>query len=161
MNEVTVTKPLARAGIFLGVGLGGFVDGILFHQILQLHGMLTGRLAKDTIVNLEINMFWDGMFHTFTWLMTMTGVVLLFRARAVREVLWSGRVLSGAMLLGWGMFNLIEGLIDHHILHLHHVVEGRGESVFDLLFLASGLILMGAGWLTMRSHRFEAKGVHA
>ncbi len=58
MNTATVTKPLTRAGIFLGIGLGGFIDGILFHQILQLHNMLTARIPKDTIPNIEINMVW-------------------------------------------------------------------------------------------------------
>jgi len=29
------------AGILLGIGLGGFVDGIVLHQILQWHHMLT------------------------------------------------------------------------------------------------------------------------
>jgi len=33
--------PLIAAGIFLGLGLGGFVDGILLHQILQWHHMLS------------------------------------------------------------------------------------------------------------------------
>lgn len=32
--------PMA-AGILLGLGLGGFFDGIVLHQILQWHHMLT------------------------------------------------------------------------------------------------------------------------
>ncbi|MBA2241864.1 MAG: DUF2243 domain-containing protein, partial [Chthoniobacterales bacterium] len=77
MDERIVTKPLTRAGILLGVGLGGFVDGILLHQILQTHNMLSARLPKTTIPNVEINMFWDGMFHSFTWITTAIGLVLL------------------------------------------------------------------------------------
>jgi uncharacterized membrane protein len=35
--------PAPRApGLLLGIGLGGFVDGIVAHQILQWHHMLTG-----------------------------------------------------------------------------------------------------------------------
>ncbi|GAA5483116.1 DUF2243 domain-containing protein [Haloferula sargassicola] len=145
------TKPLTRAGIFLGVGLGGFVDGILFHQILQFHNMTTGRIPKDTIARVEVNMFWDGIFHAFTWVMTFIGVVLLFRAGLSRQVRWSGKALTGSMFLGWGLFNLVEGVIDHHILHLHHVVEVLGPSIFDWLFLLAGGVFLLGGWWTVRS----------
>ena len=37
-------RPVVAAGIVLGAGLGGFFDGIVFHQILQVHNMLTGRI---------------------------------------------------------------------------------------------------------------------
>ena len=30
-------RPLIASGVLLGIGMGGFVDGILFHQILKLH----------------------------------------------------------------------------------------------------------------------------
>jgi uncharacterized membrane protein len=158
MENGTVTKPLTRAGIFLGVGLGGFVDGILFHQILQMHGMLTARLPKESVAAIEINMFWDGLFHAFTWMMTLTGVILLWRAHFVPGIQWSGRALGGAMFLGWGLFNLIEGVINHHILHLHHVVEQHGQSAFDVLFLLSGVLFMAGGWWAIRSARGQADG---
>jgi uncharacterized membrane protein len=107
---------------------------------------------------MEINMFWDGMFHTFTWVMTVIGVALLFRAAAARNVLWSGRAFVGAIFLGWGLFNLIEGIIDHHILHLHHVVERLGVSVFDYLFLLSGVVFIVGGWLAIRSEKNAGSG---
>lgn len=151
-----VTKPLTRAGIFLGVGLGGFLDGILFHQILQLHNMLTGIIPNDTIPHIEINMVWDGIFHSITWSMTAVGLALLFRAASVRDILWSGRALVGALFLGWGLFNLIEGIVDHHILNLHHVVERMGVSVFDYLYLLSGVVFIIYGWMTIRSERARA-----
>jgi uncharacterized membrane protein len=144
-------RPLASAGLMLGVGLGGFFDGILFHQILQTHNMLSARRPKDSVVNIEINMFWDGLFHAFTWAATAIGVVMLFRAARRTEVFWSGRVLAGSMLSGWGLFNFIEGLIDHHVLQVHHVVERYGQSVWDWAFLASGVVLIGVGWFMARS----------
>ena len=54
------------------------------------------------------------------------------------------------MLAGWGIFNLVEGVIDHHLLALHHVIERLGLSVWDWLFLASGPILIAAGLLIAR-----------
>jgi uncharacterized membrane protein len=29
-----------RAGVILGLGLGGLIDGIVFHQVLQWHHMI-------------------------------------------------------------------------------------------------------------------------
>ena len=148
-------KPLITSGVFFGIGLGGFVDGILFHQLLQTHNMLSAVRPKDSIVNMEINMFWDGLFHALTWTMTVIGLVLLWRAGARRDVPWSGRIFAGALALGWGLFNLVEGLIDHHLLNIHHVVERYGQSVYDYLFLASGAVLIVGGIMAIRAGRAE------
>jgi uncharacterized membrane protein len=143
-------RPLISAGALLGMGLGGFVDGILLHQILQVHGMLTARLPKDSVAAVEINMFWDGIFHAFTWLLTVLGVALLFRA-ARRDPDPSTRTFVGALLLGYGAFNTVEGFVDHYVLHLHHVVERLGPSMWDVVFLASGLLMMAIGTALVRS----------
>jgi len=44
-------KRLVASGIYLGAGLGGFVDGIVLHQILQWHHMLTSteRYSAKTV----------------------------------------------------------------------------------------------------------------
>lgn len=143
-------RPLVTAGMTLGIGLGGFVDGILFHQILQLHNMTSGRRYPDDLVSLEIGMFWDGVFHAVTWTTTVIGVGLLWRVAQRREVPLSTPVLVGSALGGWGLFNLVEGVVDHHLLHLHHVVERLGVSVYDGVFLASGVGLMVLGALIAR-----------
>lgn len=144
-------RPLIAAATLLGIGLGGFVDGIVFHQILQTHQMLTGKLPPTSVRNIEINMFWDGLFHAFTWASTMTGMALLFRAGKRPDVPWSTRTFVGGQALGWGLFNLVEGIIDHHILHIHHVVEGENHLVWDLAFLASGVVLIGIGVALIRA----------
>jgi uncharacterized membrane protein len=71
------SKPIVSAGLFLGIGMGGFADGILLHQILQVHNMLSAVRPPTTLVDVEINMFWDGLFHAFTWAMTLAGIVKL------------------------------------------------------------------------------------
>jgi uncharacterized membrane protein len=146
-------KPLIKAGIFLGIGMGGFVDGIVFHQIFQSHAMLTGRLAKTSIANIEVNMFWDGMFHAVTWTMTAIGLALLWKAGKREDVPWSVRTFVGSMFLGWGLFNFVEGVIDHHILNLHHVVESLGVSIYDYAFLASGVLFIIIGMLSIRKDK--------
>jgi uncharacterized membrane protein len=143
-------RPLVTTGVVLGIGLGGFLDGILFHQLLQLHNMLTGKIPKDSIANVEINMFWDGMFHAVTWMTTCAGVAMLFRTAKRRDVVLSAPTFAGALAIGWGMFNFVEGVIDHHVLGLHHVVERLGVSMYDWAFLASGIVLTIGGWLVVR-----------
>ena len=146
-------RPLIAAATLLGIGLGGFVDGIVFHQILQTHQMLTGKLPPTSVRNIEINMFWDGLFHAFTWASTMTGMALLWQAGKRPDVPWSTRTFVGGQALGWGLFNLVEGIIDHHILHIHHVTETENHLVWDLAFLASGVVLIAVGWALIRAGR--------
>jgi uncharacterized membrane protein len=146
-------RPLVTAGLVLGMGMGGFVDGIVFHQLLQVHNMLSARRPPTNVVDLQVNMAWDGLFHAFTWMATAVGIWMLFRAARRSDVPWSGRTLLGSMFAGWGLFNLIEGLIDHHILHVHHVVERLGVSMWDYAFLASGVVFMLLGWMLIRGDR--------
>ena len=138
-------RPLLSAGLALGIGMGGFVDGILFHQILQLHNMLSARIPNTDYVGAKINMVWDGVFHAGVWTITAIGIVLLWRAGRQQGADLSGRLLAGALLMGWGLFNLVEGLIDHHLLQLHHVYEPMGLSVWDYAFLAWGAVMAVAG----------------
>lgn len=49
-----------RAGLLLGVGLGGFVDGILLHQIVHWHNMGSAIWRPTTMEALQRNMTWDG-----------------------------------------------------------------------------------------------------
>ncbi|MBX3468394.1 MAG: DUF2243 domain-containing protein [Planctomycetes bacterium] len=141
-------RRLLAAAVLLGVGLGGFFDGILFHQILQLHHMLTTRRPAETLTAVEVNMFWDGMFHAFTWLVTVGGLAALWRALADPDAPRPPRTFVGGMLLGWGLFNVVEGVVDHHVLGLHRVVEGAPHPWWDLGFLASGVALIALGtWL--------------
>jgi uncharacterized membrane protein len=124
------SKAVRRAGIVLGIGMGGFVDGILLHQIAQVHAMLSARLPMDSMANMRANMTADGLFHAGVWIATAAGITMLWQALTrARETPPPARVLVGSMLAGWGIFNLVEGVIDHHLLALHHVIERLGLSV--------------------------------
>jgi uncharacterized membrane protein len=145
MTEPAYRSGLIIAGALLGIGLGGFLDGILFHQILQTHSMLSAQVPRDTVAGLEVNMFWDGMFHVLTWVVTVAGLAYLWTIVVRGETLLSTQTFVGSLALGWGLFNLVEGLINHHILHLHHVVEAPDHFWADVAFLLSGVILIAGG----------------
>jgi uncharacterized membrane protein len=77
------------------------------------------------------------------------------KAGARRDVPWSGKTFVGALFVGWGLFNLVEGIIDHHILGIHHVVERLGVSAFDYAFLLSGVVMIVGGTMAIRSARAD------
>ena len=154
---------LRLPGIILGVGLGGFVDGILLHQVLQWHHMLTSTdsdriglpfYPADTVPGLEVNTLADGLFHGVAWLAVVVGLSLLYsRVRQTRPRVWSWQALWGWVLAGWGLFNLVEGVVDHHLLGIHHVRSGPHQVWWDIGFLAFGAALVAGGYLLQRSAR--------
>ena len=156
MRATIDRRPLLTASILLGIGLGGFVDGIVLHQILQWHHLVSVPYSPDSVPNLQINTFWDGLFHAATWVATAVGLALLWRASRTPGVLWSTRAFVGSMAVGWGLFNLVEGIVDHHLLGIHHVRQDAANVLlWDLGFLAFGAVLVAVGWAMIQSARQE------
>ncbi|KDE58208.1 membrane protein [Halostagnicola sp. A56] len=145
-------KPLVTAGAVLGLGLGGFFDGIVIHQILQWHHMVSSHANPAVAGNLELNVMADGFFHVGTYVFTVLGIVLLWRAWGRPGVPKSGRALFGSVILGWGLFNVIEGLVNHHLLGIHHVWPAGPGSVllWDLGFLLWGGLFIVVGYAVVR-----------
>ena len=142
-------------GFLMGIGLGGFVDGIVLHQILQWHHMLTGERggeSPDTVAGLEANTLADGFFHVATWVLVAVATYMTVRLWQRGELAPPWRVHGGMLLAGWGAFNIVEGLVDHQILGLHHVRDDLGAPLgWDLGFLAFGFALVVAGVALARS----------
>jgi len=151
-------SPPRAPSFVLGLGLGGFIDGIVLHQILQWHHMLTGDNGgepMDTVAGLETNTLVDGFFHLATWILVLAATSLLVKAWQRREFAPPWRAHVGLMLAGWGVFNLVEGLIDHQLLGIHHVRDDLGAPLgWDLGFLAFGaLLVVGGGMMWRRCAR--------
>ena len=150
------SRPTLRAsrwpGIVIGLGLGGFVDGIALHQIAQWHNMGSAVLPPTTMAAMKQNMTWDGWFHVLTFAFTVVGIYLLLRDARAGAALPDGRAFTGQLLVGWGLFNLVEGVIDHHLLGIHHVRDVPVHvPLYDWLFLAIGGVgLIALGWLLAR-----------
>ena len=149
--------------VLLGVGLGGFIDGIVLHQVLQWHHMLTaeGCCSAASVAGLEENTLADGVFHLATWVTVLAGTALSVRAwrRGLLAPPWRAHV--GALLLGWGAFNLVEGLVDHQLLGIHHVRDDLGAPVgWDIGFLFLGALLVAFGWALIRAGRAREDCTH-
>lgn len=145
----------ASAGILFGLGLGGFFDGIALHQLLQWHHMVSSAgYPPESVRNLQINTFFDGLFHASTFIFVLLGIALLWRTAHRSHLWWSGKLLVGTMLMGFGLFNLVEGIVNHHLLGLHHVNETvpRNQWIFwDIGFLAWGAAMLAGGAVLFRA----------
>jgi uncharacterized membrane protein len=72
------------------------------------------------------------------------------------DVPWSTHTFLGSLALGWGLFNFVEGLLDHELLGIHHVHPGDGQLAWDIAFLLFGVIAIVAGWISIRAGREDA-----
>ena len=143
------------SGVVLGIGLGGFADGIALHQIAQWHNMGSAVVPPVTMAAVSRNMFWDGLFHLATWAITLTGVFMLWSDARHGAGVENPLTFTGEMIVGWGAFNLVEGVIDHHLLQLHHVRDMPVHvPIYDWAFLAiGGLGFVALGLVLMRPIR--------
>jgi uncharacterized membrane protein len=155
--------PLA-AGLLFGLGLGGFFDGIVLPQLLQWHHMVSSTHPVTDLQSLEFNTFWDGLFHASTYIFVVAGLILLWRAAHRRHLAWSNKMLVGTLLAGFGLFNTVEGLVDHQLLGIHHFNElsPRAQWIYwDMGFLVWGVAMLVAGWLVTRAGRREMEAREA
>jgi uncharacterized membrane protein len=144
-------KAAPAAGVLLGVGLVAFVDGISLHMILEWHHMVSNVYPPTTLDGMHVNTYWDGWFHAGAWVAVVLGVALLWRAVQRGDAIPSTRAFIGYILVGAGLFNLVEGVVDHHLLRLHHVREIADPLLYDVTFLVVGGVLpLVVGWALRR-----------
>ena len=153
VKDAAKARPAVAPPFLLGMGLGGFVDGIVLHQLLQWHHMLTHTEQGNpkSVPGLELNTLADGLFHAAMWVLVAAAALLTIRARrnATLSPDWAFHV--GLVLLGWGVFNVLEGLVNHQLLGIHHVRDDLGGPLaWDLGFLILSAVLAAAGWFLYR-----------
>jgi uncharacterized membrane protein len=158
-NLMLPRTPMISSAFILGIGIGGLLEGIVFNQILQWHHMVSDRVATDTLIGKQVNVFWDGLVFLFCLGVILVGVILLWRMSWKKNVAHSGRLLSGGLLMGWGTYKIVEGVINHHILQLHDIREITNDSVFwnvSYLVTATILFLLGV-MLTSRKVKYASE----
>ena len=141
------TRSYWFAGASIGFALAGFFDGILLHQILQWHSLLSS-LDGEVFQDLRFRMLTDGLFHVVMYLIGLVGLWLLWRTRAQFDATGSGRRFASSLLIGFGVWHLIDAVLNHWILGLHHIRENESWLAWDLVFFALGLVCVAIGlWL--------------
>lgn len=126
----------------LGFALGGFFDGILLHQILQWHHLLS---LVPAVADLRLQVLWDGYFHALMYLLAGLALWGLWRTRLDAM---AGRAMAGALLVGFGLWHLIDGVLSHWLIGIHRIrVDVDNPLFWDLLWLfAFGIVPLIAGW---------------
>ncbi|MBW4574310.1 MAG: DUF2243 domain-containing protein [Aphanothece sp. CMT-3BRIN-NPC111] len=148
---------LIASAILLGMGIAGLFDGIVLHKILQWHHMLSSVRPPTNGTNLDLNQLWDNFFLAGVYTVIGVGIVLLWLASQRSNILSSSKIFSGCLAIGWGCFNVIEGLINHEILGIHHVKSGPNELAWDLGFLAVNAVIIAIGWIALRAEVRDVK----
>ena len=119
------------AGGLLGIALGGFFDGILLHQILQWHHLLS---AIDP-ANARMQVMADGFLHALMYVLALAGLWLLWRLAHRARVATVPLVV--AMLAGFGTWHLVDAVMSHWLLGIHRIrMDTTSPLVWDLLWLA-------------------------
>ena len=144
-------KTFRLAGFLLGFGLGGFIDAIVLHMLLQWHHMISGRVSMDTFAGLRRNVVGDGVFSAGMWLITVTGLGVLWRSIQQNPVVpLTTSAFIGWIVIGWGGFHLFDSIVFHALLGLHHIRQVPNFLVYDIAFFLIGFGLIGVGYLMTR-----------
>jgi uncharacterized membrane protein len=109
--------------------------------------------STDKKAGLETNTLWDGVFHASAWVVTLVGAaILLWRSRRAPVEL-PLRAFIGLLLIGWGLFHVVDQVVFHLVLGAHHIRQVENYEVYDWSFFALGLAFAAVGWLLVRSGR--------
>jgi uncharacterized membrane protein len=147
MRRMTTRMTRVRnAAILLGVGLGGLLNSVVLHQIVQWHGLLSWQLPLGTLEATRRNLEASGWFNLVALGVSFGAAWMLMHAIRDSGRVPSPRAFLGDVLLGWGTFNVVEGLVYHHVLELHHVHDYPAhDPLYDWLYLLGtgiGFILL-------------------
>ena len=146
-TEVNFT-PIVTAATIIGFGMGGMLDGILFHQIFQLHHMISDKVELTTTFGIKSNLFWGGLFLIWCWALTTYGIFYLWKSLSSPYTPRSNLAFTGSFMVGWGLYLFIEGSVVHLLLRLHHVIEEwprKEELIVDLIGVGIGFGMMILG----------------
>ena len=138
---------LVWGGMF-GVGFGAGIDVILFPLLFQHHHLLSGLYDPTTEAGLRMNVFFDGLFLLVMLGMTLLGGGMLWRTVNRAERPLSTAALIGAIVVGMGVFNVFDGVVDHYVLGLHDVVHET--QAWNPHWIGVSLVLLGVGAAVLR-----------
>ena len=150
------------SGYLLGFSLGGFFDGILLHQILQWHHLLIA-VEREPFQDIRVQILADGIFHALMYVIAVIGLWLLWRSRAEFSADRADRLLFANMLIGCGVWHIVDGVFSHWIMGIHRIkMDSANPLVWDLIwFFVFGIAPLLVGMLLRRGGPRMARGQSA
>lgn len=101
--------------------------------------------------DIKLEILTDGLFTSLFSALLIWAGVKIFRDARKNELGTSWKLFVGGIFAGGGTFNLVEGIIDHHILQVHRVrPTADNPLLYDLAFLAIGFLLVMIGLMIKR-----------
>ncbi|MGW9231982.1 DUF2243 domain-containing protein [Pseudorhizobium sp. NPDC055634] len=159
----TLSSTFHWSGHALGFALGGFFDGILLHQVLQWHHLLSG--LQEAGKDIRFLIMTDGLFHVLMYVIAAVGLWLLWRSRGQFALRGADRSLLADALIGFGAWHVLDSLLSHWILGIHRIrMDAENPLFWDLLWLALFGVLPAAVGLMLRRRDtgFEkSRGFHS
>jgi uncharacterized membrane protein len=145
-------RRLGWAAFWLGFGLGGFFDGIILHQLLQWHHLLSNVFPQATVADLRFQVLADGLFHVLTYAFTALGLWLLWTARRTLPLPGARQCVVSAGLIGFGVWHIADAFIFHWGLRLHRIrMDADNLLLWDVLWLVPfGLVPAALGYWLLR-----------
>lgn len=147
-------KRFSWAALLLGFGLGGFFDGILLHQILQWHHLLSAVRA-GALADLRGQVVADGVFHALMYAVASAGLWLASAARAEFQAPRAPRLFAAFFFVGFGAWHVVDAVLSHWLTGIHHIrMDVPDPVLWDVLWLAVfGLLPLVAGLEIRRGRR--------
>jgi uncharacterized membrane protein len=146
-------RTLIRAGFVLGFAFGGFFDGILLHQVLQWHHLLS-LVDAEAVRDIRVQILADGLFHVLMYAIATAGLWLLWRGRRGFDKSGLDMRVLAATVLGFSVWQFVDVVLFHWILQIHRIRVGVPDPlVYDLGWLVVfGLPSLALGlWLARRA----------
>ena len=113
----------------------------MLHQILQWHHLLSA-VDSQPWLDLRMQRVIDGLFHGLMHVVLAAGLVLLMKARHDFALSKADSYLFAGMLIGFGLWNVPDGLVFHWALQLHHIkTDATRPFVRDLVWFAVFVLL--------------------
>ncbi|QRM35211.1 DUF2243 domain-containing protein [Microvirga sp. VF16] len=148
MTRVETSGRHRWSGYLLGFAFGGFFDGILLHQILQWHHLLSTINSED----IRFQVAADGYFHALMYVIAAIGLWMLWASRTEPDRP-SGRLLFATILIGFGVWHVVDSVLSHWLLGIHRIRVDSGSPLFwDLLWFGLfGILPSAIGWMIGRT----------
>ncbi len=123
--------------LLVGFALGGFFDGILLHQILQWHHLLSG-LDDPLGSDLHFQITMDGLFHLLMYLVAIVGIILLVSGRTGGGRTGTIVEILRLVLIGFATWHIADAVLSHWLLGLHRIrMDTEMPLVWDVAWLVA------------------------
>jgi uncharacterized membrane protein len=123
------------SGVLIGIGVAGFIDEAVFHQLLHWHHFYDLSTPSWGLIS-------DGLFHAGSWFCMVAGLFLFADLR--RRDAWIALRHWGGFCLGLGGFQLDDGLVQHKWWHIHEIRYHVGLLPYDM---AWNIVADTHGWI--------------